>query len=396
MSDNNQYNDNLHQVRFHGKGGEYFAIWLVNALLTIITLGIYSAWATVRRRRYFLGNTEINGDRFDYHAKPIQILKGRLLVIGGIIVFYILAAILPQLALLIALAFLALLPWVVIRSWRYNAIMTSFRGVRFNYHCKVGRAYWTMYLCPILLMLALYIPITAVVLIAVQTASISAILISVVLVAVALVPGVAAVQGIISAMTHDLYINNHFFGNIAFRAELKKSAFIKYSLLAIVLFLPFLIVAFWLMGSFFTTMYQMVAMGAMSDDMAGAMLLSNMFSFLLAIVVLFVGALVVASYQVVAVRNYVLNQTHIGERVKLRSSMKTASYLGLLFSNALIVVFSLGLATPVAHVRAARYMADRTAVVGDLSLLEVVAHHDAANTAVAEEMAQAFDLGVGM
>src|SRR5688572_10025917 len=105
MSDNNQYNDNLHQVRFHGKGGEYFAIWLVNALLTIITLGIYSAWATVRRRRYFLGNTEINGDRFDYHAKPVQILKGRLLVIGGIIVFYILAALLPQLALLIALVF---------------------------------------------------------------------------------------------------------------------------------------------------------------------------------------------------------------------------------------------------------------------------------------------------
>jgi uncharacterized membrane protein YjgN (DUF898 family) len=396
MSDNNHYNDNLHQVRFHGKGGEYFAIWLVNALLTIITLGIYSAWATVRRRRYFLGNTEINGDRFDYHAKPIQILKGRLLVIGGIIVFYILAAILPQLALLIALAFLALLPWVVIRSWRYNAIMTSFRGVRFNYHCKVGRAYWTMYLCPILLMLALYIPITAVVLIAVQMASISAILISVVIVVVALVPGVAAVQGIISAMTHDLYINNHFFGNTAFHAELKKSIFIKYSLLAIVLFLPFLIVAFWLMGSFFTTMYQMVAMGAMSDDMAGAMLLSNLFSFLMAFVVLIVGALVVASYQVVAVRNYVLNQTHIGERVKLRSSMKTASYLGLLFTNALIVVFSLGLATPVAHVRAARYMAERTAVVGDLSLPDVNAHHDAANTAVAEEVAQAFDLGIGM
>lgn len=68
----------------------------------------------------------------------------------------------------------------------------------------------------------------------------------------------------------------------------------------------------------------------------------------------------------------------------------------MLFSNALIVVFSLGLATPVAHVRVARYMAQRTAVVGDLSLLGVVAHHDAANTAVAEEMAQAFDLGVGM
>lgn len=396
MSDNNQLNENLHQVRFHGKGGEYFAIWLVNALLTIVTLGIYSAWATVRRRRYFLGNTEINGDRFDYHAKPVQILKGRLLVIAGIIVFYILAAILPQLALLIALAFLALLPWVVIRSWRYNAIMTSYRGVRFNYHCKIGRAYWTMYLCPILLMLALYIPIVAVVLIAVQTANISVILISVALVAIVLIPGAAAVQGIISAMTHDLYVNNMFFGKTPFRAALKKAAFIKYSLLGIVLFLPFLIVALWLMGSFFSMMYQMVAMGAMSDDMASAMLMSNISGFFFAVVIIFVGSLIVASYQVVAVRNYVFNQTNIGDHARLRSSMKTASYLGLLFTNTLIVVFSLGLATPVAHVRTARYMAASTAVVGDLSLLDVHAHSDSANTAVAEEMAQAFDLGVGM
>ncbi|MDU8419016.1 DUF898 family protein, partial [Pseudomonas syringae] len=72
------------------------------------------------------------------------------------------------------------------------------------------------------------------------------------------------------------------------------------------------------------------------------------------------------------------------------------SYLGLLFTNALIVVCSLGLATPVAHVRSARYMAACTAVTGDLSLLEVQAHADTANTAVAEEVTQAFDLGVGM
>jgi len=35
-------------------------------------------------------------------------------------------------------------------------------------------------------------------------------------------------------------------------------------------------------------------------------------------------------------------------------------------------------------------------VVGDLSLPDINAHHDAANTAVAEEVAQAFDLGIGM
>ncbi|MBT9430766.1 DUF898 family protein, partial [Candidatus Symbiopectobacterium endolongispinus] len=90
MSDNISQGNGKHAVVFHGKSGEYFLIWLVNALLTTITLGIYSAWATVRTCRYFYGNTEINGDRFDYHAEPIQILKGRIIVIGALVLLYIL------------------------------------------------------------------------------------------------------------------------------------------------------------------------------------------------------------------------------------------------------------------------------------------------------------------
>lgn len=144
-------NSSRHQIYFRGTGGEYFAIWLVNILLTAITLGIYSAWATVRRRRYFYGNTELNGDRFDYHAQPMQILKGRLLVIGAVILFYILLFINPLLGMIAMLALLALIPWIIIRSWRYNAIMSSYRGVRFNYLCQTGRAYWVLLFCPILL-----------------------------------------------------------------------------------------------------------------------------------------------------------------------------------------------------------------------------------------------------
>ncbi len=39
-------------VEFKGNGFEYFQIWIVNIVLTIVTLGIYSAWATVRNKRY--------------------------------------------------------------------------------------------------------------------------------------------------------------------------------------------------------------------------------------------------------------------------------------------------------------------------------------------------------
>src|SRR5437016_993839 len=37
---------------FTGTGSEYFRIWVVNLLLTILTFGVFSAWAKVRRLQY--------------------------------------------------------------------------------------------------------------------------------------------------------------------------------------------------------------------------------------------------------------------------------------------------------------------------------------------------------
>ena len=73
--------------KFHGDGGEFFRIWIVNIVLTILTLGIYSAWAKVRTKRYFYGNTELAGDRFDYLGDPLAILRGRIIAIV-LLLFY--------------------------------------------------------------------------------------------------------------------------------------------------------------------------------------------------------------------------------------------------------------------------------------------------------------------
>ncbi len=59
------------QLHFTGTGAGYFGIWIVNLLLTIVTLGIYSAWAKVRRLQYFYRHTEIAGSSFDFHGSPI-------------------------------------------------------------------------------------------------------------------------------------------------------------------------------------------------------------------------------------------------------------------------------------------------------------------------------------
>jgi uncharacterized membrane protein YjgN (DUF898 family) len=40
-------------VVFTGKAGEYFGIWIVNLLLSIVTLGIYSAWAKFDAKNIF-------------------------------------------------------------------------------------------------------------------------------------------------------------------------------------------------------------------------------------------------------------------------------------------------------------------------------------------------------
>src|SRR6478752_6569663 len=87
-----------HDVRFEGSGGEYFKIWIVNLALTIVTLGIFSAWAKVRSKRYFYGNTFIAGHNFEYHGQPIRILIGRLIALGLLLVYSISANISPLLA----------------------------------------------------------------------------------------------------------------------------------------------------------------------------------------------------------------------------------------------------------------------------------------------------------
>ena len=49
------------KVKFTGSGSEYFRIWLVNLLLSAVTLGLYLPFAKSRRLRYFYANTHIAG-----------------------------------------------------------------------------------------------------------------------------------------------------------------------------------------------------------------------------------------------------------------------------------------------------------------------------------------------
>lgn len=142
---------------FTGSGSEYFRIWIVNLLLTIVTLGIYSAWAKVRRTRYFYDSTHLAGSSFEYHGSPAAILKGRLIalaLIGGYQLIFKFSEVLGLVALLLVIL---LLPWLVWKSIQFKLYNSSYRGIRFGFRGSLGKAYLAFLLLPLLTMMSLYL-----------------------------------------------------------------------------------------------------------------------------------------------------------------------------------------------------------------------------------------------
>ena len=65
----------IHRFAFSGRTADYFRIWAVSLCLSLLTLGIYSAWGKVRKRRYLFAHTRLEGSGFEYRAAPVAILK---------------------------------------------------------------------------------------------------------------------------------------------------------------------------------------------------------------------------------------------------------------------------------------------------------------------------------
>ena len=129
------------QVIFHGDGKSYFSIWILNLVLTLLTLGIYSAWATVRDRRYIYGNVEVAGGRFDFHGRPLQILIGRIIAIVLLIAWTQGHYIHFSVQLIAIGIVLVLFPWFLVRAMSFRLRNTSLRNLRFNFCADTRSAY---------------------------------------------------------------------------------------------------------------------------------------------------------------------------------------------------------------------------------------------------------------
>ena len=129
------------RLEFTGAGGDYFRVWIVNTLLTLATLGVYSAWAKRRKARWFARHTLLAGEAFDFHGDPRRILVGRVLAVG-LLMAYLHAfdgAAIAGLATLAALY--AVGPPLFGSVQRFKLGNTSWRGMRFGFEASAVTAY---------------------------------------------------------------------------------------------------------------------------------------------------------------------------------------------------------------------------------------------------------------
>lgn len=438
----------LTQVEFTGKTSEYFGIWIVNLLLTVLTFGIYSAWAKVRRKKYFYNNTLIENVGFDYHAKPVTILKGRIIAFVFFIGYVFGGQVHPFVSAFFVILFFLALPWLVVRSSLFNARNTSHRGLRFDFVGTVGEAARVFILLPILAAFSLWLAFPYV-----------------------------------SHQKNKFLMSNHKFGLSQFDMQATVGSFFK---VYWVVFIPFIVAIIGIIAAIAIPAYSdyksraavhsaisipyavgFVGIGSnnavllaanetevepyrveriyseneganeskaevdaigneaiqikdenepeiaqeMTDAEFGRIMeesisdrekareekLKEMLmphgGVLITVLIMLLYALVVfgfAGYIKARVSNLVWNSTTLDD-LTFKSTLRARDYIWIYFSNVVAIVMTFGLATPWAQVRLARYRASKLQIVGDVDFDKFVGEKKDAVKATGEEIADFFD-----
>lgn len=128
---------------FDGTGGSLFVIYLVNILLTILTLGIYQFWAKTRIRRFVWAHTRYQGDAFEYTGTGMELFIGFVIVFFAFLVPVYAVSFFAQMAMVegnfvlagllyagLVLTIFFLFGFAVYRAYRYRLTRTLWRGIR--------------------------------------------------------------------------------------------------------------------------------------------------------------------------------------------------------------------------------------------------------------------------
>ena len=370
-----------HPFAFTGNARDYFRIWIVNLLLTLATLGIWSAWAKVRKRRYFYGHTWVAGANFEYHGDPIAILRGRVIAAGALLTYWAVEHLRPGAGPWLLLALMLGLPWIVARSLAFNATNSSHRGIRFQFRCDaidVAMAIWPIYLWPI----ALIVVDFATGRLAIgsdwrrDAASAGAFAL------------IGVLYPLIVARIRRLAVAQAKWGRCRFHSTLRTR-----------------------------TVYRIYIVGALLGGVLGGVLIGGLSGAAIAIaagagadyrgigpyvifIITGVAYAVVVTLVVAYTRSRMTNLTFETARLApvggFRSMLAMRRLARLYFVNLIAIVVTAGLMIPWAVIRVARYRAESLTLLADGPVDAVIAADSARIAATGEEMAEAFgfDLAV--
>ena len=120
-----------HPTLFTGSGREYFRVWIVNVLLSIVTLGLYTPWARRRTAQYFYSHTQVAGSPLEFVAEQRRMVFG-FLAFAGLYLSYQLAVETGQqlAASLLMFGFALLAPFLWASAMRFRLGATRWRGIR--------------------------------------------------------------------------------------------------------------------------------------------------------------------------------------------------------------------------------------------------------------------------
>ncbi|MCE4555740.1 YjgN family protein [Roseateles cellulosilyticus] len=129
------------EIRFTGSGSEYFRIWAVNLLLTLVTLGLYLPFAKARRIRYFYANTLVDGQALSFHGDPWKMFRGFLLLVVLMAAYTGAGKVSPAAAFVAFLILCVVWPALWRASLQFRLGNTSWRGLRMRFEAPLKGAY---------------------------------------------------------------------------------------------------------------------------------------------------------------------------------------------------------------------------------------------------------------
>ncbi|MFA7277064.1 MAG: YjgN family protein [Pseudobdellovibrionaceae bacterium] len=129
------------RVGYQGKAGDIMGLHIVNLLLSIITLGIYSFWGKTRIRRYMSSHLVLGKDRFQYTGTGQELFIGWLkaLIIFAPVTF---GLAIPFVNFFIYPIFFGVLATAGFLALRYRLSRTRWRGIGFNMGGHAGHYLW--------------------------------------------------------------------------------------------------------------------------------------------------------------------------------------------------------------------------------------------------------------